>query len=216
VSRDESPDRCTFIKRDGERCRRWKVVGAERCAVHGGRKAVSGTRRHLRAMGLSYSAYLGPTLQSAMEHFMRGTHKEQLQLYEEIALARAGFAESVKLCSAVLDSKEANAAAKQAAASALAAGAEDIGSLVDKMAKIEQAMDDKISVRQVSAFVEQLCEIIHAELKDDQAAAKRLSDAVKDKLKVPSPTLACVRVRAPGAVRVAASAPVQQGKEVAA
>ena len=119
-----------------------------------------------------------------------GNHKKLLELYEEISLARATFTQNLELCQAVMASDLATQDSKLAAQQAMMAGLQQIGELCDRMARIEQRMGDKVSLRQVNLFVDQIVRVVHDELRGygdiGEALAIKIADAVKAKVMVPS------------------------------
>lgn len=99
-----SPEyQCTFIKKDGTRCRKWRIKGTDRC----------NTKRHQRRgyeynVGVKhlprlYARAMTKTLRERVDDQLAATHDQQIELYEELALMRESATESVRMYALVAE-----------------------------------------------------------------------------------------------------------------
>jgi hypothetical protein len=138
----------------------------------------------------TYSKHLAPTLAQRLQEFLEdGDRREQLLLYQEIALARAQLTQALDLAMALDMARERGDAS--VTVEMLVAARSNARSLIDlvadlctRCAAIEKSMSDKVSVQQLGYFVEQITRVVHRRL-GDTPEARQIADDLRGRVKLP-------------------------------
>jgi hypothetical protein len=149
--------------------------------------------RTLWHMPKVYGKFMGPTLQEAIAAQLEQDPKEQLQLYEEIALMRQAAGEAVKLYSVALAANESEPSDKRQgmvlqAATIMQQSLNEVVRICESASRIEANAKDKISITNLSFFVDQLVRITYNTLGGDdvgQAQCAQLEQALRAQIRIP-------------------------------
>lgn len=163
-----------------KRCRKWALTGRDFCQFHGGRRALAsraGLPKH-------YTRHLGETLKGRIESLANEAHQEQVQLYEELAVARVIAERAVKLAEPVLTNGDMDVKMHALALGVLGEALSNVKDLVLAAAKIENDSREKVSVRVLDLFVLQLLRAIYRSCDED--VATRIEAEVRDSVSLPS------------------------------
>lgn len=139
-------------------------------------------------MPSKYTKVMMPALAARLEAFLgSASHAEQLQIYDEIALARVMLENSIALWSAIEPSTDPRITAemKGAARMDVQRNMDVVTDLCARMARIEKDLSDKVSVRQLGMFVEQIARVIHARL-GDSGEADMLIEDLRSQVRLPA------------------------------
>lgn len=189
---EDSPFRCQGKStQTGQRCRIWAAVGRKYCRFHGGHQR-RGPRANRSKYGddrtsLVYDKYLGQTLSSAMASFVSKPHDEAVTLYHELGLARTVAAQAVQLCGIAWDSEKVDAETKMKASSIMVASLDRVKELVLAVAKIEKDAEDKVSLKVVILFQQQIIQAIYNACGADIELGARIEHAIRENVRVPKP-----------------------------
>jgi len=119
------------------------------------------TRRVRRG---KYSRHLSETLSAKLDEFLSAPHHEQLALYEELAVARAQALDALKMWDAATGSKP----QIQAMATAVVRDAlEFVKDMVLATSRVEKDAEDKVSVRVLDLFIEQVLRCVSTHVDDE-------------------------------------------------
>ena len=178
----DHPRRCQGTKRrTRERCKRWALKGSERCQFHGGRRHVSRTK----GMPKRYAKFLGVTLRNKIEELTSDPHFDQINLYDEIAIARLSATQALKLAEPVLTgSIKVKNTTMVLAMSCLRDAMDHVRDVVVAAAKIEHDAGGKVSLRVVDLVIMQVIKAIH-EVCDDPVLADLIEKAVRENVRLP-------------------------------
>ncbi len=191
--KDPTLPRCQYTNARTGQCGTRVKKGETHCYLHRGKrkkKELRDAQSGWESMPSLYSKHIGPTLAAKVEEMTQVPVGEQLNLYDELALARGMLCQALDLQKRI-EAKEASgqevsiggkAAAQQMVRDAL----DGVTDLVDKIVKIEKSMEGAMSVTQLSFFVAQLTSLIYGVLgKDHLDLAQRLHESIRDNLRLP-------------------------------
>jgi len=135
-----------------------------------------------------YSQNLGPTLAAKIEELANRPHEKQIQLYEEIAVARLAALEAIKLASPVLEGREGVTDTLRAMTQELLRAAlGQVQNLVEAAARIEKMSEDKISLTVVNLIVTQMTRAVYDVLGDEHIdLAKRIDARLQADVHMPA------------------------------
>jgi len=159
-----------------ERCRRWALKDQRFCQFHGGRR---GHNPHIPTF---YRHKLGPTLRKAVDELLSAPHADQVQLYEELALARMQVQQVLALIEPAMKKQD---------TAALGAGLlhESLSHVRDMclaVSRIEKDADDKVSLHVVDSFIVQILRAVYRACGDAHAdIAKRIEEEIETSVRLP-------------------------------
>jgi len=160
-----------------QRCRRWALKGRKYCQFHGGR------RQPVRTDNLPrYSKHLGKVLQDKLNEYLSEPHSEMLGLYEELAIARVTVEDSLKLFDAAMN--KGDTAARMTASDLIRTALNHVRDMCLAAAKIEREAEDKVSLRVVQLFSNQIVRCIHR-VCPDRGLAIRLEREIRENVRLP-------------------------------
>lgn len=137
-------------------------------------------------MGRFYSKHLGPTLKKQLEEFLEGTHDEQVQLYEELAMSRTMAVQAVKLAGAALENGRVDGDGKGLAIDVVQRSLSLVKDFVLAAAKLENDSKNTVTLRALDLFITQILRSIHVVLKDDEEKAMMIEAHVRENVRLPS------------------------------
>jgi len=168
-----------------ERCKRWALVGSNYCQFHGGRRAQQLVQRKIKLPSF-YSKYLGPKLSERVKELLSKPHNEQVALYEELAVARAGACEALKLAQPLFEEKELSDETKSLIISTLNSAMANVKDLVLAASKLEKEQDDKVSIKVINLIVYQIIVAINEVCgTEHQSIAEAIAQAIDEKVRLP-------------------------------
>ncbi len=142
------------------RCRRWALVGSEYCQFHGGRRAAAlYCRTGKNRLPGVYSKFLGPKLKDRVEELLKRPHDEAVNLYEELAVARAIACEALRLAQPLFDDDQELKLTPQTKAlmiQTLGQAMDEVKDLVLAASKLEKEAGDKVSLKVMNLIVMQI------------------------------------------------------------
>jgi hypothetical protein len=130
-----------------------------------------------------YSKHLTKTLQEAVEDALGATPREQLNLYEELAVMRATCGDLCKLYDACENKPESRAAVGEALRSAL----QDVVKVCESAARVEGMAKDKLSIHNLSYVIAQVVRLAHDCFGDDERA-KKFEEMIRLEVRLPDET----------------------------
>lgn len=139
-------------------------------------------------MGSFYSKQLGPTLAEKLQELTGKPHSEQLQLYEEIALARCAAAEALRTVAPVFEGNpNVTDSMRSLACGIVQEAMSNVAQLVETASRIEKNAEDKISVNVLNLFVVQITYAIYKILgRENLHLAKRIDAAIQETVRLPN------------------------------
>ena len=168
-----------YIKKRGVRCNKWKLKGSRFCEYHGGRHKTT-TKK---SMGV-YSKLLGKRLEEAMQDFIGAPHHEQVSLYDELAVTRVIAADALKLLDASM-AENISADTKALAISLAHDALEHVRDMCVAVNRIEKDADDKVSVRVIGLFVNQVVRAMQRVCGEDRELFERIEREVRETVRIP-------------------------------
>ncbi len=175
---DDHERRCQSNSRHThEQCRRWALKGSRFCQFHGGRGG------KVRKTGLAgfYSSQCRPTLKKLLDDLTGLPHHKQMQLNEELALARVTALNAVKLADAAFESGDRKSMAL--AIPLLQDALMFVKDMCLAVSKIEAMMEDKVSLTVVDLYVTQIVRVISKHVTEE--VAERIATDIRENVKVP-------------------------------
>lgn len=142
-------------------------------------------------MPSAYAKHLMPTLAQRLDEFLGGPQRaKQLELYEELALARTLLTQQIDTLT-VLELAQSRGEVIEvphlvAARQMVKDGLNLVADLASKQAKIEKDLTDKVGVQALGMFVEDITRMIHKRLGGDTEVAMQLTEDLMQ-LKLPGP-----------------------------
>jgi hypothetical protein len=134
---------------------------------------------------MRYRGYLNKTLQARLDEFIDSPHHELVSLYEELSLAKCTVVDAVQLYDAAC--KEGVAPETRVCAGGILREAfADIADLVKACDALEQSAKDKVSLRVLALFVEQIIRAIYNAMPDEPEKAKAIEKRIRRDVKFPS------------------------------
>lgn len=128
---------------------------------------------------------LMPRLAEKLTAFLEGeTHAQQLELYEEIALARTFLDELLEMNTVVSEQPDTPIELKMALMKQIQDATTHVSDLVSKMARVERDLDDKVSVRALGMFVQDITRAIYKRLGETPEAQLLIED-LSTRIQVP-------------------------------
>ena len=205
----DHPRRCQHIYvtgvRIGRRCKRWALKGATKCPRHHGRQEQRSITKHHgiaypkrqfgKGIHVFYAKVLGKTLQDKLKEIVESPNHEQMNLREEIALAKISAADTVQLYDGVCALYETAPPEKRATLgeAKLQTGAVmrsvlgDVVDMCDKVTRVELAMKDKVTVQNIVIIVNQITKIAFDVFGvDNIEACYEFERRIKDQVRLPS------------------------------
>lgn len=177
------PRRCRGVStmNAGNRCKRWALPGRNLCKKHGGLRPAMRLTMRLPEV---YERHLRPTLAAKLQEFLTVDRTAQLELYKEIALSRTFLCESLDLLMAIEGQEGVPPDVTVMARQQVRSATEHVADLVSRMSRIEKDLEDKVTVRQLGFFVEQITRLVHERLGDSEVA-RQLADDLQNRLRLP-------------------------------
>lgn len=130
-----------------------------------------------------YSKYLTRTVQEAVEEALAVSPREQLQLFEELALMRDLAGQAVALYSAARETGKAEVMMQ--AGMLMQQHLKEVIATCESAARIDAAAKDKVSVHTLHHFVDQLVRVAF-ETFGDTDKAREFEFAIRTQIKLPS------------------------------
>lgn len=175
--------RCTAIRANGERCKKYACKGADRCQSHGGDRGDVSFIKHrerLKKLPSLYLKRLGPTLREAIQPQLDASPDEVFDLREELALMRHRASQAVKLYNAAVE--QGNEETILSSAEFMASCLKDVADMVKTASST--LTQDKMDEAKVSVVVEQMCLILNQTVELD--TARLLERRLRDQLHLPT------------------------------
>jgi len=178
---ENSPRRCHARRRNGERCRRWALRGRDYCQFHGGRRGPVRTDR----LPMFYSRQLNRTLQEAVESQLEMAPREQLALFEELALMRLTAQRTVSMWNAAVETGKPET--EQMAVALMVEALKNVEHMCTAAARVESTAADKVSIHTLKAFVSQIVRIAYETMGEEHVElARKFEKLVREEIKLPS------------------------------
>lgn len=171
---------CNAIRRNGKRCRKWRLRGQRCCQFHGGRRG----RTQLKSMPGFYRDVLSKTLDDVIQAAMEQNPSEQVSLLEELALMRLTAREAVALYSAAQASDQKT---KDMAAGVMVDALKNVQSIAESAARINAASKEQLSATSLKVVVHQITRIAYEVIGDTQLA-EEFERRIRDKVRLPDET----------------------------
>ncbi len=176
---------CQANRRNGKRCRKWRLTYSKYCQFHGGRRRSSIVR--ISHLPLFYSQHLSDTLTQRLADCVDGDPREALNLFEELALTRIAASEMVKLFAAAEKVDGDKGAELRTTASVLMCDAlKNVQAMCEAAARIENQGKDKYSIHSLKAIINQLVRIAYTVFKDHPEKAAEFKRLVDEEVKMPN------------------------------
>lgn len=173
---------CEAKRKNGKRCRKYKLKGARTCEFHGGRTGQR-ARERVRVDHLPrfWSKQLGPTLTAYVREITDSPPEDQTALYEHLALMQhaAGPAIALYDLACTKDNLMLQVEASQLMKTAL----KDCANLAEQIVRINAAAKDKISVHHIEYVVNQIVRIIYENVGEPEG--RIVEKAIREKVKLP-------------------------------
>ena len=150
---------CTFIKKDGNRCKGKALKGMDKCRMHGGALAKASLKHGL------FSKYVPTQLGDMYGEFLADPEIKSLR--GEIALVRSLMAKFLQLCQEDVTGRKLEESDK-----AIRQLTESIRRLVATCSKIEDGEKYHISIDSFHVVLNQISVIICQEVKDETTRVK--------------------------------------------
>ena len=169
----------------GRRCRRWALVTSDYCQFHGGRRSV---QRGYYQLSSVYSKYLGPKLSARVNDLLKRPHVEQVQLYEELAIARSTACEALKLAQPLFDERgdKLTSETRVLMMQTLNEAMDNVKELVLACSRIEKDSADKVSIKVLNLVVNQIVLAVHEVCgTEHESLAEAIAQAIDDKVRLP-------------------------------
>jgi hypothetical protein len=184
---DGHPDQCTAKAiRTRQRCRRWRMLGATKCHIHGGRRELKAAVRigHLPRF---YSKHLSKTLNDAVEEALAYSPQEQISLFEELAITREMAGDALKAwaaAKALPDSNVKKQAYLQASSMLVREVLDHVRTFCESAARIQAMGKDKFSIHNLQAVVNQIVRISYDVFGDDLEKAQQFERAIAEHVRL--------------------------------
>lgn len=179
----DHPRRCQHLRTYGAyigtRCKKWALKGATRCARHGGRtqqrfggkiSTPKFVAQGTKGLPVFYGKVLGKTLHDKLKELVEAPNHEQLNMREEVHLAKISAADMVQLydgVSTLLESCPDDNQRKKLAEAKLVTGAQmravlgDVIDMCDKVVRIEAGLHDKVTIQNIVIIVNQISRLAY-------------------------------------------------------
>jgi hypothetical protein len=177
---DGRPRRChARSSQTGRRCARWSEPARDYCKFHGGRQP----QVRLKKMPAAYAAHLRPALAERLQDFLGSKRREeQLEIFEEIALARTMLTEALDIAKVIHgQGAEMELAAQRHVRDMM----DTVADLCVRMARIGKDLADTVNVGALGMFVEEITRMMYARLGDQSDVARALADDLRQ-LRLPA------------------------------
>jgi len=117
--------------------------------------------------------FLGPTLKRKIEELTSEPHHDQINLYDEVAIARLSAVQALKLAEPILNGEvDVKPEVAALAMECLRDAMDHVKDVVTAAAKIEANAGGKVSLRVIDLIVVQIVAAIHEVCADDELADK--------------------------------------------
>jgi hypothetical protein len=188
------PRRCKDMCRyTGAPCRRLAMRGQDYCVSHmRRRRRVSQTGiKYVTGDYMVYRKYLSKTLQQRLDECEEDA-ANLTSLRDELTLARCTVVEVVKLYDLAMGKDSVSSDTKLLIGQQLRNAMMDVATLAEKAEKIEQGTKDKVSLRVVRSFLEQVLRAVTAACQelipggDAEAIASKISEFVNNSVRFPA------------------------------
>lgn len=206
---EDHPRRCQHIRVTGSgigtRCKRWALKRATKCKRHGGTMQQRSYGKittpkmvgcGIRGLPMFYGKVLGKTLSEKLKELVEKPNHEQLDLREEIALAKISAADMVQLydgVSVLLEQETDDARRSQLAQAKITTGAQmrmvlgDVVDMCDKVTRVEAGMKDKVTIQNIVIIVNQITRIAYEVFGDnDMQKCFEFERRIKEQVRLPS------------------------------
>lgn len=137
-------------------------------------------------MSKRFTKYLGLTLKAKIEELTSESHHDQINLYDEIAIARLAAVQALKLAEPVLNGTvDVKPEVTMLALDCLRESMNHIRDIVIAAAKIEAAAGGKVSLRVIDLIVIQVIKAIH-DVCPNVELADKIEKQIRDTVRLPS------------------------------
>lgn len=168
---------CQAKRRNGKRCKKWRLKTSKYCQFHGGRRRGSTHKHH--SLPMFYSEVLNTSLKQLVEAACSQEPHEQVAIFEELALMRVTATEAVRLYS---KAQEADDETRLNASLLMRDHLLEVVKVAESAARIVASGKDKISVHDINHVVNQIVRIAFKTLTDDDA--RKFERAIRAEVKV--------------------------------
>lgn len=149
---------CARIRKNGKRCRKWRLKGSTLCRSHGG----TATRKnHLKPNGdipVRYSRFLSKSLKQVLEEQLNAPDP-LADLSEELVLMRECAGQAVALYDTALQSRDAEV--KNSAAMVLRDALKDVADLAVRHSAIIEKQSGKFDVQHLAHVSNTICKLAY-------------------------------------------------------
>lgn len=182
----DHPRRCTWIRKDGSRCKNWGLVDAKNCKYHNGVQQQRRSQKcNLRNIPVFYRKHISESLGKAISEQIGLDPDEQVQLYEELALIRHVASNFVKLYGAAVETGDQNTICM--AGAGMVEALNNVEAICSAAAKIQQKQRDRFSIHDLKYVVNKLTRMLYDVCGDEhQDIAERFKLMVDEKLALPT------------------------------
>jgi hypothetical protein len=135
-----------------------------------------------------YSSVLGPKLSQRLLELVSRPHEEQVNLYEELALARSNAMEALQLAQPLYDerAKKLTEETKSMMVATVGQALAYVRDMVLAASRIEKDAENKVSIKVVNLIIMQVVEVIRAACgKENAAIADVIAKAITKKIYEP-------------------------------
>lgn len=173
-------EQCESLRRNGKRCRKYKLRGSRTCEFHGGRTAQKNPVR-VHHLPRFYSKVLTKTLADFVAECADIDPTERLGLMEELDLMRHAAMLPISLYNQAVENGK--HAVIEIAASGMKQALNDLANMAERIVRMDAARKDKISVHTIEYVVNQIVRIMYEKLDEDEA--KEIEATIRSKVKLP-------------------------------
>lgn len=173
---------CQAFRRNGRRCRKWRLKGARTCEFHGGRQA----QRYVRVDDLPsfYSKRLTRTLRDALKEALEAPPHEQVSLFEELHLVRQHAGDLVELYGKVAETG--NLEAMITVGAQMSNALKEVADLALKAKTATEKSTDMVSIHHIGYLVNQIVRLAYNTFSDHQDLAEEFESLIRSDIKLPN------------------------------
>lgn len=178
--------RCTWIRKDGSRCKNWGLVGAKNCKYHNGVQQQRASQKcNLRGIPVFYRKHITGALKEALEDQLGVDPDEQVSLYEELALMRITASQFVKLYDVAVGTN--NLETIQLASSGLVEALKNVETICSAAARIQEKQRDRFSIHDLKFVINKITRALYEVCGDEHRdIAERFKEIIDHHIKLPT------------------------------
>lgn len=177
---------CQRIKRDGLRCRKWRLKGYDYCEFH--KKGGLTVQGRVRKLPPLYRYKLRESLQDKMIELMGEDPREALNLFEELALMRIAAGQAVTLFDKAHDVEDEGKRLEllMSTASLMGGCLKEVQSMCESAARVESQGKDKYSIHSMKVIIDQIVLVSHKVFKAHPALVLEFQEAINEHVRLPT------------------------------